>query len=84
MKIFAQGQLGGGYLVGKVDEKGELTGPDIAYIYPDFRFNPVHKWRKCHEDWFPLAGRQFEESLLLDNLWLGGSVKLCPHVRWPT
>ena len=33
----AQGQLGGGYLVGKVDEKGELTGPDIAYIYPDFR-----------------------------------------------
>ena len=36
-KIFAQGQLGGGYLVGKVDEKGELTGPDIAYIYPDFR-----------------------------------------------
>ena len=46
MKIFAQGQLGGGYLVGKVDEKGELTGPDIAYIYPDFRFNPVHKWIK--------------------------------------
>ena len=36
-KNFAQGQLGGGYLVGKVDEKGELTGPDIAYIYPDFR-----------------------------------------------
>ena len=32
-----QGQLGGGYLVGKVDDKGELTGPDIAYIYPDFR-----------------------------------------------
>ena len=45
-KNFAQGQLGGGYLVGKVDEKGELTGPDIAYIYPDFRFNLVHKWRK--------------------------------------
>jgi len=32
-----EGQLGGGYLVGKVDDKGELTGPDIAYIYPDFR-----------------------------------------------
>ena len=33
-----QGQLGGGYLIGKVDDQGELTGPDIAYIYPDFRW----------------------------------------------
>ena len=32
-----QGQLGGGYLVGEVDKAGELTGDQIAYIYPDFR-----------------------------------------------
>ena len=32
-----QGQLGGGYIVGEVDRAGELTGDNIAYIYPDFR-----------------------------------------------
>ena len=26
-----------GYTVGQVDEEGELTGDEIAYIYPDFR-----------------------------------------------
>ena len=26
-----------GYTVGKVDDSGELTGDDIAYIYPDFQ-----------------------------------------------
>eukprot|EP00092_Neocalanus_flemingeri_P016786 GFUD01018155.1.p1 GENE.GFUD01018155.1~~GFUD01018155.1.p1 ORF type:complete len:540 (-),score=94.96 GFUD01018155.1:837-2456(-) len=26
-----------GYLVGKVDDEGKLTGEDIAYIYPDFK-----------------------------------------------
>lgn len=28
---------GGGYIVGKVDAEGELSGPNIAYIYPDHR-----------------------------------------------
>jgi len=28
---------GGGYIVGKVDAEGELSGPSIAYIYPDHR-----------------------------------------------
>lgn len=32
-----EGRLGGGYLVGEVDGRGELTGPDLAFIYPDFR-----------------------------------------------
>ena len=32
-----RGLLGGGYLVGQVDRAGELTGPTISYIYPDFR-----------------------------------------------
>lgn len=32
-----EGRLGGGYLVGQVDAAGELTGGDIAFIYPDFR-----------------------------------------------
>ena len=32
-----EGLLGGGYLVGRVDSGGRLTGPDISYIYPDFR-----------------------------------------------
>jgi hypothetical protein len=32
-----EGLLGGGYLVGRVDGEGELTGPDIAFVYPDFR-----------------------------------------------
>ena len=27
---------GGGCVVGRVDEEGKLSGPDIAYIYPDF------------------------------------------------
>eukprot|EP00092_Neocalanus_flemingeri_P021710 GFUD01023548.1.p1 GENE.GFUD01023548.1~~GFUD01023548.1.p1 ORF type:complete len:461 (+),score=107.13 GFUD01023548.1:170-1552(+) len=28
---------GGGCVVGRVDKKGKLSGPDIAYIYPDFK-----------------------------------------------
>ena len=28
---------GGGCIVGRVDKEGTLSGPDIAYIYPDFR-----------------------------------------------
>ena len=32
-----QGLLGGGYLVGEVDTNGDMSGDDIAYIYPDFR-----------------------------------------------
>ena len=32
-----KGMIGGGYLIGKVDSAGELTGDDIAFVYPDFR-----------------------------------------------
>ena len=32
-----EGLLGGGYLVGQVDTNGDMSGDDIAYIYPDFR-----------------------------------------------
>ena len=32
-----QGLLGGGYLIGQVDTNGDMTGDDIAFIYPDFR-----------------------------------------------
>ena len=28
-------QIGGGCVVGKVDHKGDLTGTEVAYIYPD-------------------------------------------------
>ena len=28
---------GGGTVVGEVDQDGYLTGPDIAYLYPDFK-----------------------------------------------
>ena len=35
--ISYQFKTGGGFVVGKVDYKGELTGPDIAYIYPDYQ-----------------------------------------------
>ena len=28
---------GGGCVVGRVDNQGHLTGPDISYLYPDFR-----------------------------------------------
>ena len=31
------GQLGGGYIVGQVNTEGDITGDNIAYIYPDFR-----------------------------------------------
>uniref|UniRef100_A0A0K2UHP2 SET domain-containing protein n=3 Tax=Lepeophtheirus salmonis TaxID=72036 RepID=A0A0K2UHP2_LEPSM len=33
-----KGLFGGGFLVGNVDEEtGEFSGPDLAYIYPDFK-----------------------------------------------
>ena len=32
-----KGLIGGGYVIGKVDDKGDLTGQDIAFIYPDVR-----------------------------------------------
>ena len=28
---------GGGCVVGRVDEEGELTGIRVAYLYPDYR-----------------------------------------------
>ena len=30
-----RGLIGGGWLYGVADDKGELTGPNIAYVYPD-------------------------------------------------
>ena len=36
--VFWQGSYdNSGYTVGQVDEEGELTGDEIAYIYPDFK-----------------------------------------------
>lgn len=32
-----KGMLGGGYLIGQVDSHGQLSGDNIAYVYPDFR-----------------------------------------------
>ena len=32
---FWAGMINGGFLHGKADERGLLTGNDIAYIYPD-------------------------------------------------
>ena len=29
-------KIGGGFIVGQVDKFGNLTGKDIAYVYPDF------------------------------------------------
>ena len=28
-------KVGGGFVVGQVDERGNLSGPNISYIYPD-------------------------------------------------
>ena len=39
-----RGQLGGGYIVGQVNAEGELTGDNIAYIYPDFRTAIRGRW----------------------------------------
>ena len=30
---------GGGAVVGEVDREGQLTGPGLAYLYPDYRLN---------------------------------------------
>jgi hypothetical protein len=27
--------IGGGYLVGKVDSEGEFSGPSLGFVYPD-------------------------------------------------
>lgn len=29
-------KIGGGAVVGKVDDRGELTGDDVVYVYPDY------------------------------------------------
>ena len=36
----------GGCVVGRVDEDGELTGPDLAYIYPDLTTVLVGTFKK--------------------------------------
>ena len=41
-----KGLLGGAWVVGYADENGELTGDDIAYIYPDFKTAFVGKFEK--------------------------------------
>lgn len=30
---------GGGAVVGEVDGEGQLTGPGLAYLYPDYRLH---------------------------------------------
>ena len=30
---------GGGAVVGEVDKEGQLTGPGLAYLYPDYRLH---------------------------------------------
>jgi len=37
--------LGGGWLVGKVDNNGTFTGPDIAFLYSDLSTALVGEWR---------------------------------------
>ena len=40
-----QFKIGGGFLAGKVDDLGELTGDEIVYAYPDFETLLVGKFR---------------------------------------
>ena len=40
-----RGLIGGAWLYGKVDEIGEFTGDQIAYIYPDLRTCLLGKFR---------------------------------------
>ena len=37
--------LGGGWLVGRVDNAGAFTGTDIAFLYPDLSTALVGEWR---------------------------------------
>jgi len=37
--------LGGGWLVGRVDDTGAFTGADIAFLYPDLSTALVGEWR---------------------------------------
>ena len=39
-------KIGGGVLVGHVDDKGDLTGDDMVYTYPDFTTLLVGKFRR--------------------------------------
>ena len=39
-----KGLLGGAWIHGKVNEQGEFTGNDIAYVYPDFKTALVGKF----------------------------------------
>ena len=41
-----KGLLGGAWVVGYVDENGDLTGDNIAYVYPDFKTAFVGKFEK--------------------------------------
>ena len=36
---------GGGAVVGEVDREGQLTGPGLAYLYPDYR---LHTTTDCN------------------------------------
>lgn len=38
--------LGGGWMVGRVDQAGAFTGTDIAFLYPDLRTALVGEWRE--------------------------------------
>jgi hypothetical protein len=29
--------VGGGYRLGQLDQSGQLTGPEVSYLYPDLR-----------------------------------------------
>ena len=44
---------GGGAVVGCVNEKGELSGICIAYIYPDFQTALIGNYREVQLDFTP-------------------------------
>lgn len=41
-----QGVRGGGWIHGQLDANGDLTGDDIAYIYPDLELALVGRFEK--------------------------------------
>jgi hypothetical protein len=41
-----QFKIGGGAVIGKVDDMGELTGNDVIYAYPDYKTLLVGKFTK--------------------------------------
>ena len=61
-------KVGGGFIIGKVDKFGNLTGKDIAYVYPDFDTMIVGEFKNSDlisgfeaevKDWLPSSPNGF-------------------------